>query len=100
MADLIAEVFHPGCAWITSAAVPAMNGVAIEVPEKTTPWFPLPASVDVTASPGAAMSGFRSASTERGPPDENDAVPVWSGTPALIEIDRPSRATRFAPSEL
>src|SRR5262245_2765907 len=84
---------------MTSAAVPATNGDAIDVPEMTTLWLPLPTSVDVTASPGAAMSGLSSASNNRGPPDEKLAVPVWVGVPAAIPMDTPSRATSAEPSE-
>src|SRR5262245_8297754 len=99
MADFTAAFPHLGCAWITRAAVPVTNGAAIDVPEMTTPWLPLPTNVDVTASPGAPMSGLRRSSPRRGPLDEKLAVPVTIGAPAAIPTDRPSRATSALPSE-
>src|SRR5262245_41441388 len=99
IADFTAAGVQLGCAWITSAAVPDTNGVAINVPDITTPWLPLATSVDVTASPGAEMSGLSRSSVMRGPLDEKVDVPVWMGVPLEIEIDTPSRATSLLPSE-
>src|SRR5436190_2961151 len=100
MADLIAAGFHVGCAWTVSAAVPAVWGVAIDVPEAVRLPVPVPMPTDTMLTPGAATSGLRWESGRRGPPEVNEARPVWIGGPALRPMDRPSRWTRAKPSEV
>src|SRR5262245_63262834 len=97
IADLIAAVFHFGCAWMVSAATPATCGVAIDVPEIVSDWLPEPTRVETMFTPGALMSGMCSESGVRGPVDVNGARPVWIGVPAVIEIDCPSRWTSANP---
>src|SRR5262245_24020972 len=100
IAALIACGGQLGCAWMTSAAVPAICGVAIDVPDSVIGPLPVPAPVDTIAAPGAVTSGFRWESGERGPPDVNGARPVWIGVPSVSEIVRPSRCTRAKPSDV
>ena len=58
-ASATSAALQPGCAWTTSAALPATCGVAIEVPDSKSPWLPVPTAVEKTLTPGAEMSGFR-----------------------------------------
>src|SRR5262245_25177516 len=90
--------FHVGCAWIVSAAVPAMCGVAIEVPENVAAPLPLPMKLDTIASPGAEISGLSDASPMRGPPELNTDVPVLVGSPTATPVDVASRIARNEPS--
>src|SRR5581483_3353759 len=98
IADLIASVFHFGCACTTSAAVPATCGVAMDVPESIRLPVPVPMPVETMFTPGAETSGFSSESTVRGPDEVNDAVPVGIGAPFEMATVRPSRCTNSPPS--
>src|SRR3979409_2333755 len=61
-ADLISAGVQDGCLPLNSAAIPAMCGLAIEVPEyasKLLPALPDGATAATTSTPGGAMSGLR-----------------------------------------
>src|SRR6266511_727546 len=63
-----------------------MCGAAIEVPLSVRPPVPVPASVENTPWPGAAMSGFAALSRPRGPRDENaDTVSARPGVTSRTE---------------
>ncbi len=70
---------QPGCASSASAATPATCGVAIEVPEKATPWLPVPMAVEVMLTPGPLTSGLRWPSPVRGPPELKSAKACQDG---------------------
>src|SRR5215831_2186462 len=72
----MSETLQVGCAWRVSAATPATCGEAIDVPEMTAAWLPVPLPVEMMLTPGAVMSGFRKLSSERGPPELNEANAV------------------------
>ena len=71
---MICKPFQPGCACLTRAATPAVIGVAIEVPDSTSPPVPVPMPAEVTLTPGAITSGLGAESGLRGPPEEKEAV--------------------------
>ena len=58
MAALTWSGDQAGWAESTSAAVPAVTGEAMDVPEYVVPFQPLPLSDDSMLTPGAATSGF------------------------------------------
>ena len=45
----------------------------MEVPDRNSPWVPVPTAVENTLTPGALMSGLSWPSPMRGPPELNDA---------------------------
>src|SRR4051794_37741552 len=55
---LTSSTDQSGCAWRTSAVMPAVCGAAIDVPESTVRPLPLPRKAEVIVSPGAATSGL------------------------------------------
>ena len=59
-----------GCACFTSRAVPAVCGVAIEVPDSVSGPLPVPMPAEAMLTPGAVTCGFNALSPERGPADE------------------------------
>src|ERR1700682_2797249 len=61
------SAFQSGCACLTSAAMPAVCGVAIEVPELKTDLLPVPIATEAMLTPGAVTSGLKALSPERGP---------------------------------
>lgn len=63
-----------GWIWRRSAIVPAMCGVAIEVPLKLSPSVPDRAWVEKTVSPTESMSGFSPLPTRLGPRELNEAI--------------------------
>ena len=69
IAALICTPVHVGWASFTSAAMPAVIGQAIEVPDMNTDPVPLPMPTEATLTPGAMTSGFGAESGFRGPPD-------------------------------
>src|SRR5438045_2999814 len=99
IAALTSSGFHDGCACRTSAAVPATWGEAIDVPDNDSCRLPLPEKVEMVGLPGAEISGFRTLSPLRGPPELNEATPEICGVPVVIEMARPSRRTSLAPSD-
>src|SRR5438128_1122816 len=74
IAALICDPFQLGWACLTSAAMPAVIGHAIDVPERTDARLPLPMRADATLTPGAITSGFGAESGLRGPPEEKPAT--------------------------
>src|SRR5205085_12442110 len=100
MPALTSPGVHAGCACRTAAATPATCGDAIDVPDKDSCRLPLPTSVEMMGLPGAVTSGLSPLSPLRGPPEENDAVPVGCGVPLVTVIGMLSRSTSFAPSEV
>src|SRR5512141_1977584 len=81
-----------GCAWMTSAAEPVVMGAAIEVPDSVVPFQPDPTRVDRMFTPGAATSGRRALSPQRGPDEEKLAI--WPNVgfgwvPALRRVIAP-----------
>ncbi len=52
------SVLQVGCTFFTRAAMPAVSGVAIDVPDSTTTPLPDPIFADATVSPGAVTSGL------------------------------------------
>ena len=69
MAALTRVGRQPGWAWRTSAATPAVAGVAMDVPEMVVPASPPPTRVEMTETPGAATSGLTAELPLRGPPE-------------------------------
>ena len=74
IAALICRPVQPGWTCLTSAAMPAVIGQAIEVPEMTAPPVPVPTPAERTLRPGAITSGLGAESGLRGPPDEKLVV--------------------------
>src|SRR4029077_1671026 len=62
------------------AALPATCGAGMEVPDRNSPWLPVPTPVEKMLTPGAVMSGFRCPSPPRGPPE---LKPANARNPAL-----------------
>ena len=58
---------NAGNAWRTTAAAPAANGVAIDVPVLATPSTPVPPFAETMLTPGAEMSGLSVPSMTLGP---------------------------------
>src|SRR5688500_2116631 len=78
-ADLIAIGDQVGCLALSSAAMPAMCGLDIEVPEAASyrvPLAPTGETAATTSTPGAVMSGFNRSPppASAGPLDENAAI--------------------------
>src|SRR5262249_58203305 len=87
-----------GCADMSSAATPAMCGVAIDVPDSLSHRLPAWFSGETAATmltPGAMMSGLpRSPPLNRdGPADEK---PATTGASTLTGTPAPSEAVGFA----
>src|SRR3954452_20082734 len=79
-ADLICATVHVGWRCLSSAARPAMCGLAMLVPENVF-HVPSPVGTDERMSaPGAVTSGFISADTGVGPREEKEAI-----TPVLLD---------------
>src|ERR1041385_8565651 len=66
--------FQSGCACLTSAAMPVVCGVAIDVPDSITASVPVPIPAEAMLTPGAVTSGFSALSPGRGPNDEKLAI--------------------------
>ncbi|CAB4835591.1 unannotated protein [freshwater metagenome] len=104
-APLISAGDQDGCASATNAAIPAVCGLAIDVPDRTIAAVPLPTEAETTATPGAAMSGL-SALSERGPFDENDAKRSYPGlvtgaaAPSVTEVPLVRKLAAWASSGL
>src|SRR5260370_37937945 len=69
IAALICAPVQGGCACLTSAAIPAVIGQAMEVPDMNAVRLPVPMPTDPALTPGAETSGFGAESGLRGPPD-------------------------------
>src|SRR5262249_9584005 len=96
IAALMAATDQVGWAWRASAARPVTCGVAIEVPDITTPWVPVPMPTERIDTPGAVTSGLRWPSTTRGPCDEKLATTLKPGLASVIAVRltvAPSSAT-------
>src|SRR4051794_31687055 len=90
---------HEACAWRTSAATPVVCGAAIEVPERTVAWLPVPFATDEMLTPGAVTSGFRKLSSERAPNDVKlaSALNVGFASVAFVSVTVfPSAASHAA----
>src|ERR1700730_1726783 len=99
IAALMRARFHDGWACLMRAAIPAVIGHAIEVPELTSASNPVPMPADATLTPGAITSGFGAESGFRGPPDEKLAAalkPVWTMVVGASVTEPPSAASSAA----
>src|SRR5512146_1414761 len=72
-----------GCAWRTSATMPATCGVDMDVPDSRIPSVPVPTAAEKTDRPGAATSGLRLPSLA-GPPEEKSATALYAGFVSVI----------------
>ena len=59
--------FQLGWACLTSAAIPAVCGEAIDVPDMTADRLPVPIPTEAMLTPGPVTSGLSQLSPERGP---------------------------------
>src|SRR4029078_2550089 len=92
-ADLMAIGDQVGCSALTSAAIPAMCGAAIEVPlmkSYVRSWLDAGATAARTSTPGAEMSGLTTSPSPRvdGPREEKDTT---SGTWVVLPTLTPAR---------
>ena len=92
IADLIAIGDQFGCLAMSSAAMPAMCGLDIEVPDSASYRLPLSATGEtaaMTSTPGAVMSGFSRSPppASAGPFDENAAM-AGASTETCVDADR------------
>src|SRR5256885_1325073 len=97
IAPLTLSGVQVGWAWMTSAAVPAVCGDAIEVPDSVWPSVPLPERVDTIETPGAGTSGLSHESPVLRPPALNGArsVPALAFTPVMSPELRPMIAPGY-----
>src|SRR6478672_13954714 len=72
MAALICSGVQSGCTCLTSAAIPAVCGLDMEVPLSTKKPVPVPAPADAMVSPGAVTSGLTTPVDPCTPREEND----------------------------
>src|SRR5258708_34766898 len=103
IAALIWAPFQPGCCCLTSAAIPAVIGQAMEVPEITAGCEPVPIPAEATLTPGATTSGFGAGPGLRGPPAAKLAAflqPVLGTVISASDTEPPSAPACAAPSPL
>src|SRR5258708_7274816 len=101
MADLTHIGDQSGCLLMMSAAIPAMCGVAIEVPDSLSYsrllWF-FGETAAITFTPGAMMSGFK-----RSPPLDRAGPrlekPATAGASTLVSVPALSDAVAPAPAD-
>src|SRR5215470_15908221 len=106
MAFLIVAADQAGCACRARAARPAVCGVAIEVPDMSTPAKPVPMPAERIDTPGAVTSGLRWASGLRGPSDEKLAIALKLGLASVVPVSvtvlpsRPATVAGIVPEPL
>ena len=74
IAALIWTPVQAGCSCFSRAAMPAVIGHAIDVPDMTAACAPVPMPTEATLTPGATTSGFGAESGLRGPPEVKPAA--------------------------
>src|SRR5215210_6999773 len=84
MSDLICVGVQVGCACQTRAAMPAVWGDAIDVPDSRIAPVPVPTLADGIETPGAATSGFWALSPLRGPSELKSATCWYPGLTIVV----------------
>src|SRR5262249_2230869 len=92
--------FQSGCDCFTSAAIPAVCGAAIEVPDRIAASVPVPMPADAMLTPGAVTFGLRELSPVAGPNEVKLARALYPGLamswPTIV-IGVPLAAMNFWP---